>query len=97
MAKLSARGRKELARVEREESVLTKPVGGVDWRRNTYALMSDGTILNKYDVRFVADSFNKEPRKHSYGWTVWKKVKPEVTAEKFVAYFIKRGFQQVQS
>ena len=70
-AKLSARGRQELARLEKEDN---KDDGEVDWRRKTLAFMSDGRILQKYDVRFTATQYSKA-RKHSYGWTEYLKLK----------------------
>jgi hypothetical protein len=60
MAKLSARGRIELLRLSKEED-LPNVVAGVVWRRWTRAYMSDGNILEKYDVR-TTEKF------HSYGW-----------------------------
>jgi len=70
-AKLSARGRTELARLEKEDN---RDDGDVDWRRKTLAFMSDGRILQKYDVRFTATQYSKA-RKHSYGWTEYLKLK----------------------
>ncbi len=90
MAKLAARGRKEVVRVERE--VVMEADKLIDWGRKTYALMSDGTILEKYDVHFKPDQFRPSGEKHSYGWKVFKKVKPEVTAERFVEHFTKQGY-----
>lgn len=85
MAKLSARGRKELARVTKvvfpgEEELTSQ-------RRYTLSLMSDGVILEKIDVVFRSDG-----KKHSYGWKVRSKVKESVTPEKFVAVFEKKGY-----
>lgn len=112
MAKLSARGRKELARVSkgvtRPESVPchscsgTPPEGGcqscqstgktaslISWERVTLAFMSDGVVLTKRDVVFREDN-----RRHTYNWTVYRKLRPSVTAEQFVATFEKAGYTQ---
>jgi hypothetical protein len=86
MAKLSSRGRTELARL----SKLVKnedPGSLTSESRTTVALMSDHTILEKRDVVFRADG-----KRHSYGWKVRSKVKEGVTAEKFVEAFTKLGF-----
>lgn len=74
MAKLSARGRKELARMEKEDNT---DDGDVDCRRKTLAFMDDGRILQKYDVRFTATTYSKA-RKHSYGWKEYLKLKKGV-------------------
>jgi predicted kinase len=75
MAKLGARGRTELLRYSKEG-----PGDGdlTDWERTSKAFMSDGTILVKRDVRFRADEMGGKSRKHSYGWKVHGKVKPEL-------------------
>ena len=66
MAKLSARGRTELARVEvRDDS----PDVDVEWRRTTRALMSDACVLEKLDVHFRATGLSGA-HTHSYGWKV---------------------------
>lgn len=76
MAKLSARGRVELARVSRTldtpNSTLTSK------ERYTKAYMSDGRLLTKLDVWFRPDRFDPDGRFHSYGWKDKGKLKPEV-------------------
>lgn len=73
MAKLSARGRYELARIEREKHLTTEQDPTCDWRRTTMAFMSDGTVLVKRDVRWRDGVMAGE--KHSFGWTVKGKLK----------------------
>lgn len=86
MARLSARGRTELVRVSKAEDV-TDSDSVVTWRRYTKALMSDGTILEKVDVRFKSDG-----SRHSYGWKAKGKAKKGLTAEQFVEVFAKAGY-----
>jgi hypothetical protein len=96
MAKLGTRGhgaREELARVEKVEDVQDAE-SGVEWRRVTFTLMSDRKVLRKLDVRFRADSFSG-PRKHSYGWKNYSKVKEGVTPEQWVEAMGKAGFVKV--
>jgi len=94
MAKLSARGRTELVRLSKEYTAeqiadrLLKTEPLTDWERVTVALMSDGKILSKRDVRFKSDG-----RKHSYGWTVKAKVKADVTPERFRAAYERAGYR----
>jgi hypothetical protein len=90
MAKLSARGRRELARVSREK--LTPESALVSWEKTTVALMSDGSVLEKSDVRFKPDQYDPGGRRHSYGWTVKGKVKAGLTPRQFVEIYEKRGF-----
>lgn len=92
MARLTAYGRTEVARLEKEQTYERDDL--LTWDKHTVALMSDGTVLSKHDVRFRVDN-----RRHSYGW---KKVQrlptkdaPEVRRAAFVAFFAKRGFKEV--
>jgi len=134
MAKLSARGRKELARVVREkvQPDLEKcstcqgsgqytssdpkmagmfpelPVGvcfsckgagqkppSTVWERTTKTLMSDGKILEKWDVRFRPHMSYDPPEGnfHSYGWKVYGKAKAGLTAERFIEVYVKAGYR----
>ena len=87
MAKLSARGRVELARVSKTFEVNDDNVIS---RRVTYALMSDKHILKKYDVVFKPTMYNPKPEKHSYGWKDFKKT--NVSKELFLESFLKAGY-----
>lgn len=81
MAKLSARGRTQLA-----EAVLEYGDHGdtlIDWERITVRLMSDGFLLEKRDVRFRPDAFNSTGRKHSYGWKTISRYRNGANAELF--------------
>jgi hypothetical protein len=65
MAKLSARGRKEIARFSKEKFISNNEL--IDWERVTYAFMSDNHLLTKRDVHFLP-STHSAGYKHSYGW-----------------------------
>jgi hypothetical protein len=82
MARLKAHGT-ELLRIERE--VTPDSSSSTIWGRETVAYMSDGKILSKIDVRFKPDRFDPAGRFHSYGWKLWKRVKPGVSIEEVVA------------
>lgn len=110
MAKLSARGRKELAQCSLEQDIPAevpcihceglvtstdpcahcngtgKQASLTSWSRISVALMSDGSILRKYDVRWRSDS-----KRHSYGWKVLGK-KPLLTVEAFRSHYSKLGY-----
>lgn len=81
MAKLSAGGRAEMMRASKESDVQDDTV---DWRRTTRAWMDDGKVLEKFDVNFKAtgDATYQKARKHSYGWKVVGKIKPELLADR---------------
>lgn len=85
MAKLSARGRKEVFRVVRERERTDSDL--INWERMTYALMSDNSILEKRDVRFSSDN-----RKHSYGWKKAGKLREGSTPEKLLASLQAKGY-----
>lgn len=75
MAKLSARGRTEVVRVAREHDPKLFENSLCDWERVTLALMSDGNVLKKLDVRFRADGTARSGERYSYGWKVLGKFK----------------------
>lgn len=97
MARLSARGRDELVRLEREHDVLDSEL--IDWERDTIALMSDGKIMRKRDVRFKASTYSPA-KKHSYGWKVLAKLKagldPVESIERFAQSYEAKGYVQVE-
>lgn len=98
MAKLSSRGRTCLAEAVREytEDQLQarhdkfwndgKP-SLTNWERTTKRLMSDGKVLEKRDVRFRPDQFDRSGRHHSYGWKVAAKLKAGKTVADFIAVY----------
>ena len=91
MAKLSARGRKELARVFKEK----KPESNsIIWEKRTLALMSDGTVLIKRDIRFEPDSYEPKGRFHSYGWVIKGKIEAGLTTEDWEQIYLDAGYQR---
>lgn len=72
MAKLSSYGRVTLLRASIEKKVTGDDA--IDWSRTTRAWMSDGNVLEKRDVNFVATE-HSPARKHSYGWKQAGKIK----------------------
>ena len=93
MAKLSARGRKELARLAKEKAT---PDGDLTiWEKSTITLMSDGNVLRKLDCRFKPDQYDPNGRLHSYGWKKYGKIKAGVSTEQFVEIYQKSGYSVV--
>jgi hypothetical protein len=70
MAKLSARGRKEVYRVSRETDLTPDQNSLVCWRKVTYAVMSDHKVLTKTQLKFRSDG-----QRSSGGWTEYASVK----------------------
>jgi hypothetical protein len=97
MAKLSAGGRTELARVAREVDFSVAENDLIDWQRITYALMNDGKVLCKRDVRFRSEF--RDGGKHSHGWTVVDKLGLRTLdgAESWVARLESAGYKRVSS
>lgn len=99
MAKLGAHGY-ELARVVREALFADESQNElVSWERRTLALMSDGYVLVKDDVRFWPERYDTEAEKraggrfHSYGWKRGKRV--GWPRDRFVAWAEARGYREV--
>ena len=83
MAKLSAHG-KELLRIELEKEI-SDPNDSITWARWTRVYHSDGKILQKYDVRWKADTYHPNGEKYSFGWKLKAKVKPGLDPVKVAA------------
>lgn len=69
MAKLSARGRVELLRVKKSLPDKSDEFGTLTQRSLTRAYMSDGKVLEKYQVRFPAENY-RGSYLHDWGWNV---------------------------
>jgi hypothetical protein len=61
------------------------------WERVTRRLMSDGTVLEKRDVRFAPSPActweDPKGRRYSYAWKVYGKIKAGLTAEDFARIY----------
>lgn len=90
MAKLSARGRKELVRVVLERPLAREDDDLIDYEREERALMSDGKILCRRVVRFREGS-----RRHDYGWNVRGALKAGVNPDEWKLGYLKRGWRIV--
>ena len=86
MAKLRAYGQREILRVERERG-LPATDDLCSWERRTLAVMHNGRVLEKLDVRFRPDAFEPAGRFHSYGWKVKGKLAAGKTPETFRAAY----------
>lgn len=84
MAKLSARGRTEIWRAKKEGRPESSDL---HWQRTSVALTSDGIILQKIDIRStsIADIDHGQ-------WKVLGKIKPDMTAERALEIYAKKGF-----
>jgi len=81
MAKLSARGRTELFRAFKQEQ--TPNDNYKEWKKTFIVLMSDGKILEKYQVKFKPTTYDKKGILHDWGWKVKGKIKQGVESEKY--------------
>ena len=98
MARLSARGRTELVRLQKTvEAGATNNLSaaGVTKEQYTVALMSDGRALKKTVTWFAPGPFdNGKAWRKDYGWKDMGKVKDETTPETFAAHFERRGYRK---
>lgn len=95
MATLRAHG-EEVGRLVFEGEDVSQGVSGVDARRNTYAFMSDGTILKKEQVHFKEDT-HKEAYWHDWGWHLSsKKDKGKLSLDE-IKLKIERCYKEAQA
>jgi hypothetical protein len=94
MAKLTARGRKELLRLEKFTPVLKEDESRVEWQRHTLTFMSDGNMLSKYDVRYLPSAHDSKGKIHSLGWK--KKGKYTRSIEENRERFTQAGWKEVR-
>lgn len=94
MAKLTARGQRELARAEK--TVLFTPAEDdmVSERTTKYALRSDNTLLVQHISVFRPTASFDPPagRRYNQGWKVVKKLSKDQTVEGFKGFWEKRGY-----
>ena len=87
MAKLSARGRKEVFRLERQ--LLSESDSAFTENRLTIAVMDDRTILQKHSARW------KDTGKlHTWGWKKKGKLKSDVSFDAAKEHYIKCGYRE---
>ena len=83
MAKLSARGRKELVRATK---VIETPDSDLTVKRQvSYAVMSDRRILKREVCWFR----NEYAGRHDYSWKEWKRYKVDVDLQSKAKHFAK--------
>lgn len=84
MAKLSAGGRTELARVEKVE-----PLADGGSRTFRYALMSDGKLLSSFSIKHPGSPV------HNFGWKGRRQVQARDTPGKLIESFVARGYTYI--
>jgi hypothetical protein len=94
MAKLSARGRTELFRIERRYETPDTIDGGLTQRHDKYSFMDDGTILewNSY----LQKSTQYSPASwHNWGWKICQRKQKIENYAARVAKMVEKGWVQV--
>jgi hypothetical protein len=92
MAKLKARGREEIFRVERTRGSSTPGVAEVhDYR----ILASDGNVLERMVLHYTPEETAKNygKKSHDYGWKVRGRAKAGLTLEQLLKSYLDRGWQ----
>lgn len=93
MAKLSARGRSEVFRVEREQTPApSADPTAVIWRKSTIVLMSDGSTLEKDQVKFPPSFPGSKPRLHDWGWKKRGRLGAGKDPKLLLEQFAKKGY-----
>lgn len=87
MAKLTARGRTEVWRVQLIRRV---PEGGAF--RVELALMSDGNLLKK-ETSFAPDG----KKKYDWGWKTFRKLKKDGDPNRLKQNLINKGYEEVRT
>lgn len=94
MAKLSARNRTELLRLEKFTPVLEVDKFRIEWQRHMLVFMSDGNMLSKYDVKYKPSSYSAKGKICSLGWR--RKGRYELTVEENRERFTQSGWKVVK-
>jgi hypothetical protein len=96
VAKLKARKREEVFRVER-----TRAHGrdGVAEVRDSRALMSDGNVLERMVLRYTPEEVEKNygKKSHDYGWKVRGRAKSGLSLEQLLKGYLDRGWQLAEA
>lgn len=93
MAKLKAYGRTELFKVEKEREVTNSDL--ITWEKVSYALMSDGKVLERRVVLFKPSSYEPKGRRHDYGWKEHGRLKAEGDPNVYLESLKKKGYTLV--
>lgn len=94
MAKLKARGREEVFRVERSRPSESEGVAEV---RDFRALVSDGSVLERMVLHYTAEEVarNYGKKSHDYGWKVRGRAKSGLSLEQLLKSYLDRGWSLV--
>jgi len=92
MAKLKARGRTEIFRASKETRLDQPDEIGRVWKKHTIALMSDGNFLDRHATKWT-DHYSPDGVRHDSGtWKVYGKIKAELTVERALEIYAKKGY-----
>lgn len=97
MAKLGARGRTEVYRVEKEIALTEESKArGVIKTVLKRALMSDNKILENQVTWFTYEYHPSGQRRNDYGWVVKGTLKKEATPAQWLEQQLKNGYKLVE-
>jgi hypothetical protein len=105
MAKLKARGRTELFRVERErtftpEQVAANKAAGRSetlWERSVKTLMSDGTVMEKRSAKWPDEYGPGGVRKYDWEWKITGKLKAGGDPKNLLDQYVAKGYRVVST
>lgn len=98
MAKIKARGREEVFRVEKS----SPPASGradISEVRHYRALMSDGNVLERMVIHYSSEEVTKNygKRSHDYGWKVRGRARAGLDLEALLKIYLDKGWDLVSA
>jgi hypothetical protein len=96
MARLKARGRKEIFRVVSVKEPAPEAANrGVAETKHYRALMTDGNVLERMVIYYTPEEVRRSygERSHDYGWKVRGKIKAGLSAEQLLKSYLDRGWE----
>jgi hypothetical protein len=95
VAKLKARGREEIFRVERVRPPAPGNVQGIAEVHDYRTLMSDGNVLERMVLHYTPEEAarNYGKKSHDYGWKVRGRAKSGLTLEQLLKLYLDKGWQ----
>jgi hypothetical protein len=95
VAKLKARGREEIFRVERSRPPSPGNVQGIAEVRDYRVLASDGNVLERMVLHYTPEEAarNYGKKSHDYGWKVRGRARSGLTLEQLLKLYLDKGWQ----
>jgi hypothetical protein len=99
VAKLKARGREEIFRVERVRPPAPGNIQGIAEVRDYRVLASDGNVLERMVLHYTPEEAAKNygKKSHDYGWKVRGRARSGLTLEQLLKLYLDKGWQLAEA